>query len=137
MTINVQDEAGDMLKLELAILFDNLELYFMIVKPCWLRKTEYVLFEATLGRFSFASSIRPTDMDTCNGRPRVRRPRIRSPVTLLTEAETIEVPKVFISDGDLQKINHFSKISRTNLLEVVSIIIAPAAPSFVASLIFS
>ena len=111
MTINVQDEAGDKFKLELAIFFNKLELYFMIEKPCWLRKTEYVLFEATLGRFSFASSIRPTDMDTCNGRPRVRRPRIRSPVTLLTEAETIEVPKVFINVGDLQKIRFWTKIS--------------------------
>ena len=111
MTINVQDEAGDKFKLELAIFFNNLELYFMIEKPCWLRKTEYVLFEAMLGRFSFASSIRPTDMDTYNGRPRVRRPRIRSPVTLLTEAETIEVPKVFINVGDLQKIRFWTKIS--------------------------
>lgn len=104
MTINVHDEAGDKFKLELAIFFDNLELYFMIEKPCWLRKTEYVVFEATFGRLSFASSILPTDIDTCKGRPRVKRPRMRSPVTLLTEAETIDVPKVFIRVGDLEQI---------------------------------
>ena len=101
------------------------------------------MFEATLGRLSDASSIRPTDMETRRGRPRVRSPRRRSPVVLVTEAETIDVPSVFISVGDLNGENKLSLevLKRADekyyLLEEESTMMAPPAPSFVASLIFS
>lgn len=75
---------------------------FVIEKPFFFMKIEYVLFEAIAGRLTVKSSTLPTAKCMYRGRFLASSTLRRSPVAFVMEVETMEVPKVFINVGDLE-----------------------------------